>query len=133
MNMKQLFPISPGPWSVTLAFDVSVQMLVMTARNEAGDRIESGLPDDLAIDIDGTSFPVRSREELRGHMEHVFGYASDPHALDTAGGQDTGVLVVAIPISVGQNAHLHATWSDEVGHGTLEILPLGSEGGGVTH
>lgn len=118
------FSITPGAWSTPLTYDFPVRRLILTVRNERGDRVESGLPDDLAVDIGGTSYPVRSRGELRGHMEDVFGYTSDPDALDNPGAQDSGVLVVTIPIPAGQTAHLHATWPDAVGHGTLDIMAI---------
>jgi len=123
-NKEHTFPIEPGPWSEELRFSSPVHELIVTVRDRAGERLESGLPDDWAVDVDNVSYPVRSKLESRHHMQKTFGYSDSPEDLDTPGGQDAGVIALRIDIPSETTVYLHATWAEAMSGGSLTIMAL---------
>jgi hypothetical protein len=123
VDLKQVFDITPGAWSGSLNRNFSIARLIFTVRGANGERIDAGIPDDFAIDA-GDSYPVRTKREIRDHMEQVFAMSGEHGRLDAPGGQPAGVFVWILDVPAGQEIHFHATWPDLVGNGTLEVMTL---------
>lgn len=123
MNSQSIFPIASGLWRQQVTFEFPIRQLIFVVKDGAGIRVENGLSQDLTIDVNGTSYAVRSISELRRDTQETYDYSASPNDLEKPGGQDTGVLVIRIDISPGSEIHLHATWPEALGpRGTLEIL-----------
>lgn len=121
----QEFQISPGVWGAKITFSEDVSNFIFTIRDTNGNRVESGLTDDLTLDVDGTQYPVLSKSAIREDMQEIFGYSAIPDDLDVREGQDAGVIQLSIPVPV-KEIYLHSKWPETVGQkGTLEILASG--------
>lgn len=119
------FEITPGPWSTKIILSENVSHFIFTIRDSHGNRVESGLADDLTIDVEGTQYPVRSKSAIREDMQEIFGYSAIPDDLDAQGGQDAGVIQLSMPTAV-KEIYLHAKWPETIGpNGKLEILARG--------
>lgn len=122
---SQEFEITPGPWGRKITFHLSVNRFIVTIRDTNGNRVESGLADDLAIGTEGTCYPVRSISTIRDDIQNFFGYSASLDDLDAAGEQDTGVIQCSISTAV-KEIYFHATWPEAIGdNGKLAILASG--------
>ncbi len=97
---SQKFEITPGPWCAKITFSSTLSRFIFTIRDTNGNRVESGLPDDLAIDVEGARYPVFAKSAIRENMQNFFGYSASLDDLHAPGGQDSGVIQCSIPTAV---------------------------------
>ena len=118
--------ITPGPWGAKVTFSENVSHFIFVIRDSDGNRVESGLPDDLAVDVEGTSYPVRPTSAIREDMQELSGsrYSASLDDLESPGGQDAGVIQLSIP-TAAKKIYLHATWPEAIG-GTSKLTIMAS-------
>jgi len=122
MFKEYRFPVKPGPWRAEAKFPFPVRTVFSIAlRDSVGKRVESGLPDDLVIHVDGNSYPVHAASKIRSDMR-----SSDRQGdLDAPGGQEGGMISIDIEIPAESEIHFHATWPETLEPGaSLTIIAM---------
>jgi hypothetical protein len=114
------FPVKPGPWRAEAKFPFPIKTVFSIAlRDSAGNRVESGLPDDLVIHVEGSSYPVQAASKIRSDVRYP-GRRDDP---DAPGGQEAGTIFAGVKIPAGSEIHFHATWPETLEPGvSLTII-----------